>query len=102
MNPFEMIKNLQEMQANVQKMQARLSSVTAMGSAGGDLVKLELNGQMEIVSLQIDPSCVDKNEVVLLQDLVRSAHTDALSKIREKMKEEAGGLMPNFNLPGMA
>ena len=102
MNPFDLIKNLQNMQSNMEQMQSKLKTVTVQGSAGGDLVRIELNGQMELLSVQLDPACVDKGDIPMLQDLIRSAHADAMRKVRDKIKEEFGSSFPGMNLPGMS
>ena len=52
-NPLEFVKNLQNIQSKVGEMQEKMKGVTATGSAGGDMVRIEINGQMEVVKVQI-------------------------------------------------
>lgn len=100
MNPFDLVKNLQKMQESMQVMQEKLKTITVVGTAGGDLVKVTVNGQMEVLKIELAPECVDARDIPMLQDLVRLAVNDGLSKVKEKMREEMGQLAPGMNLPG--
>ena len=102
MNPFDLLKNIQQMQSNMEQMQAKLKTLAVQGTAGGDLVRVELNGQMEMLSVHLDPACVDKGDIPMLQDLICSAHADAMQKVRDKIKDEFGSSFPGMNLPGQA
>ena len=99
MNPIEFVKNLQSMQSRMGEMQERLREITVTGSAGGDMVRIELNGQMEVLSVAISPETVDPDDVGMLQDLVLAAFTDASVKVREKLREEMSSITGGMNLP---
>jgi DNA-binding protein YbaB len=69
-------------------------------------VKAVVSGKQEVVSLTIDPSVVDPNDVEMLQDLVLAAIGDAMAQARraseEKLARVTGGLsIPGLSLPGM-
>ena len=81
------------------EMQERLREITVTGSAGGDMVRIELNGQMEVLSVAISPETVDPDDVGMLQDLVLAAFTDASVKVREKLREEMSSITGGMNLP---
>ena len=99
MNPIEFVKNLQNMQSRMGEMQERLGEITVAGSAGGDMVRIEINGQMEVLSVTISPEAVDPDDVGMLQDLVLAAFTDASVKVREKLREEMSSLTGGMNIP---
>ena len=42
-NPFEMMKNLKNVEANAAKMKEELGRISATGSSGGNIVKVTLN-----------------------------------------------------------
>jgi DNA-binding protein YbaB len=48
---MELIKNFQGIQNKMGEFQAKLSSVTETGYAGGDMVKVEINGHMHILDI---------------------------------------------------
>jgi len=100
MNPLDLMKNLQQMQQTMQDMQEKMKFVTAWGGAGGDLVKVQVNGQMEVLAVQLAPECVDPRDIPMLADLVRLATNDALNKVKERLKTEMGPLTQGLNLPG--
>ncbi len=100
-NPFELLKNTQNLQQQFGKVQEELKAMSATGASGGGIVKVTVNGQMEITSLQIDPIAVDPRDVAMLQDLIIAAHRDALAKIRELITEKLGPLVGGLNIPGL-
>src|SRR5687768_16392583 len=111
-SPSEMMKNLNQMMKQVQKLQskmeavqARLASLAVEGKAGGDLVKVVLNGKGVMTGVVIDASLLKPDEKEILEDLILAAHADARAKmeaaIAEEMKGVTGGLPmpPGFQLP---
>lgn len=103
MNPFDILKNLNmdAMKENLEKAQAELANIEATGSSGGNIVKVTMNGRMEITRVQLDPICVDPREIKMLEDLIVAAHHDAISKIREQIKEKSGPLFGGMDLAGL-
>ncbi len=94
-----MLKNLQNVQDTMRQMQEKMKFVTAIGSAGGDLVKVTVNGQLDVLHVELAPECVDPRDIGMLADLIRLATNDAMSKVKERMKEELGPLgqgIPGF------
>ncbi len=103
MNPFDILKNLNvdSMKENLEKAQAELATMEATGTSGGNIVKITMNGRLEITRVQLDPICVDPRDIKMLEDLIVAAHHDAVSKIREQIKEKSGSLFGGMNLPGL-
>ena len=99
MNPMDIIKNLQNMQSKVGEMQERLKELVVTGSSGGDMVRIELNGQMEVLGVTISAEAVDPDDIEMLQDLVTAAFRDASGKLKEKMREEMSTLTGGMDLP---
>ena len=98
-NPFEMMKNLKNVEANAAKMKEELGRISATGSSGGNIVKVTLNGKFEMVSIEIDP--IAQGDVPMLQDLIVAAHHNAMDKIQEAIKEKSGSLLKEMGLDGM-
>ena len=101
MNPFDMLKNIEQMKSQLGTMQEELKQITATGSSGGNIVNVTINGKFEIINLKLDPICVDPRDVQMLQDLIIAAHHDAMSKIQEDIKDKYGPLLNGMNIPGM-
>lgn len=102
MNPFEMMKNFGDMKKQLENAQAELSKITATGSAGGNMVVITMNGNFEVLDIKLDPICVDNRDVPMLQDLIKAAHHNALEKIQEQIKSNAGSMLSGMNIPGMS
>ena len=98
-NPMDLFKNLQNVRSKLEEMQEKLKSITAIGSAGGGMVQIEIDGEFSVRNVTISPEVVDPGDVTMLEDLVRASLTDAMVKIKEKMKEEAGSVTGDLNLP---
>lgn len=101
MNPFDMLKNIQQMKDQLRSVQEELKELTATGSSGGNIVNVTINGKFEIISVRLDPLCVDPRDVTMLQDLIVAAHHDAMSKIQEAIKAKYGPLLNGMNIPGL-
>ena len=99
MNPFDLLKNPQAIQAELEKVKNQLAQITVTGSSGGNMVQVTLNGNMEMLSIKLDPLCVDNRDVPMLQDLSVAAHHDAMSKIQEEIKDRLGPMIGSF--PGL-
>ena len=96
MNPFDMLKNFKDIQSQASEMQDKLKDIVAIGSAGGGMVVVEINGAFEIQRVNIEKSIVDPDDVKMLEDLVFAAFSQATSEIREKIKAETMGMMPDM------
>jgi DNA-binding YbaB/EbfC family protein len=91
-NPFDLLKNAQKIQEQMGDIQERLGAIVVVGSAGGGMAQVELNGRFEVVAVRLAAEAVDPNDVGLLQDLIKAAFSDAGEKVRERLKTEVGAL----------
>ena len=94
MNIKQLMKQAQQMQ---EQMQQRMASIKVEGTAGGGMVKAEMSGSKELLSITIDKEAVDPNDVEMLQDLVKAAVNEAARKVDEETQSQIGGMLP----PGM-
>ena len=97
----EMLKQAQEIQSRLAKLQEELAAKTVEASSGGGMVTVVVNGRQEVLSVQIEKEVVTPEEVDLLQDLVRAAVNEALSRSREMMAAEMAKITGGVNLPGL-
>ena len=100
MSPFDLVKNLKNLEGKMQDMKAELAKISATGSSGGNMVQVTLNGQFEVIDIKLDPICVDNRDVAMLQDLIKAAHHAAMEKIQEQIKQKSGSLM-GIDIPGL-
>ena len=96
MNLGDMLNQVQEL---AQKAKEEGANQTFTSSVGGGMVKLSINGNSEVVDLQIDDSLLEDKDS--LQILLISAMNDVIKKADDAKKQLAmnmvGGLNPFSN-----
>jgi nucleoid-associated protein EbfC len=101
-NINQLMKQAQSMQKKVAEMQEKVEKMEIIGSSGGGVVAVTMNGKGEAKSLKIDKSLIVPDDAEILEDLVVAAINDAKAKIDDQMNSEMsgiGGLPPGFKLP---
>ena len=95
--------NIQQMMQQAQKMQEQMSKdMTALrvdAAAGGGMVRVEMNGHKEILSLRIEPEAT--GDVEMLQDLILAAINECNRKIDEALQSRLGNALGGLNIPGL-
>jgi len=99
MNPMDILKNVQQLQARMNDAQSKLKEITVEGTAGGDMVRVSLNGEFVVTKVTISPEAVDPDDIEMLQDLVLAAFSDATFKVRERIQQEMSSVTGGLNLP---
>jgi len=97
MNIKQLMKQAQQMQ---EQMQRQMSSIRVEGTAGGGMVKAEMSGNKELLSITIDKEAVDPDDVEMLQDLVKAAVNEAARRVDEEMNSSMGAMTGGMNIPG--
>ena len=98
MNIKQLMKQAQQMQ---DQMQRQMATIRVEGTAGGGMVKAEMNGNKELLAITIDKEAVDPEDVEMLQDLVKAAVNEAARKVDEEMQGAMGSMMPGgMKIPG--
>lgn len=98
-NPRDLFKQVQELQAKMAEMQERLRGIRVTGTSGGEMVRIEMDGQFAVRSVVISPEAVDPSDIRMLEDLVRAAFTDAMAKLKERLREETTALTGGMGIP---
>lgn len=96
----KLMKQAQRAQLELNRAQEEIKTLTFDSSVGGGAVKATVNGSMELVSLTIDPSAVDPDDVEMLQDLVCSAVNEALRGMNEISAERLNAVTGGMGFPG--
>lgn len=99
MNPMDLLKNMGQLQETMQEAQKKLKELRVIGSAGGDMVRIEMNGEFTVLSVEIAPEVIDPEEKEMLQDLFRAAHNDATAKVRTALQENISDLTGGMPIP---
>jgi nucleoid-associated protein EbfC len=95
--------NLQQMMKQAQKMQEAMAkemeSLRVDATAGGGIVKVEMNGSKEVISVKIDQEAA--SDVEMLQDLIVAAVNECGRKVDEVMQNKLGSAFGGLNIPGL-
>ncbi len=100
MNPMDLLQNIQNLQGRMSELQEQLKTVSAEGSSGGGMVKMKINGNLQVTSVSITPEAVDPDDLQMLEDLVLAAANSALREVQESMKSKASELYGGMPIPG--
>ena len=92
----KLIKQAKEMQEQMNKMQKELSQKIIIGEAGGGMVKIEMNGNGEALSVSISPEVVNSDDIEMLEDLVLAALKDAILKKEDISNKNINSISQNF------
>jgi len=100
----DLISQAKKMQEKMKETQEALKKIEVEGIAGGNAVKIIMNGDGELKKITFDDT-IFKESKVIFEDLIVAAHNDAKIKLKKKASEEiskvTGGidLPPGFKLP---
>lgn len=86
------------MQQDMQRMQQELQTREFTATVGGGAVRATAYGSKVIKSIEIDPACVDPDDVEMLQDLVLSAVNEAMRMAEEATNSEVNKLTGGMGL----
>lgn len=90
-----MMKEAQKLQAQLLE---RLRAIRVEGSAGGGMVRIEMDGEQNVHAVKIEPELLEEKDIGMLEDLVVAAFSDARRKVLEKSGESLKSLT-GFPLP---
>jgi len=98
-DPRKLMKQVQQMQ---ERMQQEIAAITVEATAGGGMVKVEMDGHKTLRSVTIDPEVVNKEDVAMLQDLIVAAAGEAARKVDDAIQEKTAALAGGLpRIPGL-
>ena len=97
MNINNLMKEAKKMQADLEKSQSELAEKEFEASAGGNAVTVKVNGQKQILSLNLQKEVVDPDDVEMLQDLIITCLNQAFKQVDDAQTASMG----KFNIPGL-
>ena len=99
MNLKKMMQQAAKMQEQMQATQADLADRTVTATAGGGKVTVVANGAGDVISIKIDKSVIDPEDVEMLEDLILSGVQKAITEGKELASSEMGKLTAGLGLP---
>ena len=79
--------------------QEKIKNIQVEGTSGSDSVKVTLNGENEMVKIDLSNE-VMKEDKITIEDLIVAAHNNAKSELKLKTSEEISKSASGFGIPG--
>ena len=96
-----LLKQAQMMQKKMKAAEDGLQDRIVEGTSGGGVVKVYVNGLMEVQGVKIQQEAVDPDDVDGLEDLVLTAVRQAMQAAKDLKDREMAKVTGGMNLPGM-
>ena len=95
----KILEKAKELEKKMKESQEAIKKIEVVGNSGGDLVKVTLNGEGEMIALEISYNLLkeDKN---IIEDLIKAAHNNAKAELKSKTTEEISKSSGNLGIPG--
>ena len=84
---MKMMGKIKEAQEKMKSIKAELDVLKVTSESGAGLVKVEVNGKKEVISIDIDESILNERDMV--QDLVVAATNKALKEIEDELQKSS-------------
>ena len=95
----KILDKAKELESKMKESQEKIKNISVTGISGGDSVKMTLNGEGEIINLDIS-SDILKEDKTIIEDLIIAAHNSAKSQLKSKTTEEISKATGGFGIPG--
>ena len=100
MTDFSKILNkAKELETKMKESQEKIKNIQVEGISGVNSVKVTLNGDGELIKLEISPETI-KEEKSIIEDLIVAAHNNAKAQLKIKTSEEISKATGDFGIPG--
>ena len=100
MNDFiKILDKAKELETKMKESQEKIKKIEVVGISGADAVKVTLNGEGEMVKLELSDKIL-KEETGIIEDLILAAHNNAKSQLKSKTSEEISKATGGFGIPG--
>jgi len=94
-------KMSKDLQSGMEMMKEDLAKQEIEGVAGGGALKVTVNGNQELLRVQIKPEAVDPDDITMLEDLIIAATNQALEKAKELQQSSMSQMTGGLKLPNM-
>jgi len=100
MNDFsKILDKAKQLEKTVKESQEKIKKIEVIGLSGADSVKVTLNGEGDMIKLEISDKIL-KEDKGMIEDLIVAAHNNAKSQLKSKTSEEISKATGGFGIPG--
>jgi hypothetical protein len=101
-NLGSLIKQAQQLGGHMGQITEEMKKRRVVGTAGGGMVEIEVNGLMEVLRCHIDPQLVSQNDGEMLEDLIVAAVNQAIAKGKQMHADMVRDFTGGLSLPGLS
>ena len=95
----KILDKAKELELKMKESQEKIKSIQVEGKSGLNSVKIVLNGDNEMLKINLSDE-VMKEQKVVIEDLIVAAHNNARSELKSKTSEEISKSTNGFGIPG--
>lgn len=94
----KLMQQAKQMQNELEKANNQINAQEFEGVASNGLVRIKMNGEYRVVSVDIDESIINKDDKDMIQDLIMIATNEAVNKIDEVKKRTLGAMAQGLKI----
>ena len=95
----KILDKAKELEEQMKESQEKIKNIKVEGISGANSVKVTLNGDGEMIQIEISPETM-KEEKSILEDLIIAAHNNAKAQLKSKTTEEISKATGGIGIPG--
>ena len=95
----KILDKAKELENKMKESQEKIKTIKAEGVSGSNSIKVTLNGDGEMTSIEISKDIMNEDKTVI-EDLIIAAHNNAKQKLKSKTSEEISKVTGGFGIPG--
>ncbi len=95
----KILDKAKELEEQMKESQQKIKNIKVVGISGANSVKVTLNGDGEMIQIEISPETM-KEEKSILEDLIVAAHNNAKAQLKSKTTEEISKATGGLGIPG--
>ena len=95
----KIIDKAKELETKMKESQENIKKITVEGISGANSVKVILDGEGNILKIEISDAIFKENKTIV-EDLIVAAHNNAKSQLKAKTTEEISKATGGFGIPG--
>ncbi|WP_030173600.1 YbaB/EbfC family nucleoid-associated protein [Spirillospora albida] len=90
----ELLQTYQEKRRQIQEMQSRLETIEAEAEAADGMVRVKVDRQGRLTSLELDPRATRRLGATELSEAIMEASRDAQAQVADQMRAAMQGVAP--------
>lgn len=99
MNINQVMAQAQKMQREMEKKQKQLEATLFEYESNGGAIKVSIYGSRQIEKIEIDQDAIDPNEKEMLEDMIKIAINEAITKIDNEQAKIQQAMANSMKLP---